>query len=521
MNYIEKIVKEAKKEKILEILKNDRTDFIYFPKEIQKRKYVIDFMNDEKGKGKKLIAHLKVINSLSKEEQLEKLKSEPHIFPLILKPTKEMTEIAVKKYGKNIKYVDNPTKTLFLMAIENDAKAAQFVDIELNKEEITYKMIDQYPEIILNLKPNTGYGLIEYSIDKKPEIIFEKNKIKSNFIFKNYLDLSLRALKNNPSLIVKYNKPSLQELEQAFKNGSEILSLLSPKLEEKYIVFAAVKQDAKNIKHVPDYFMNNNDLFSTMIETNPEVLAYLPKEKINNVVINENIQRHLLNSNLKLFVETFIENHYPHLSDKILISFINKTLTSNIKYQIEKYNFDFKKYLNNEKNENRTFTKQTFIKQIIHDIDKHNLANFIINNPSFVDLLEHKDISALIEKDIVIEHNYLKNTSYYDEELENLIKRKPNVYLSLPSYLQDKANLQKVFVLDNIENFNLIKNPKKSIINFVEKQNGNVVIINNKQYDISKLTKSKNKDKEDLLKEIESLENLINKPKDNKKQKNN
>ena len=136
-------------------------------------------------------------------------------------------------------------------------------------------------------------------------------------------------------------------------------------------------------------------------------------------------------------------------------------------------------------------------------------------------MLEHKDISALIEKDIVIEHNYLKNTSYYDEELENLIKRKPNVYLSLPSYLQDKANLQKVFVLDNIENFNLIKNPKKSIINFVEKQNGNVVIINNKQHDISKLTKSKNKDKEDLLKEIESLENLINKPKDNKKQKNN
>ena len=100
MNYIEKIVKEAKKEKILEILKNDRTDFIYFPKEIQKRKYVIDFMNDEKGKGKKLIAHLKVINSLSKEEQLEKLKSEPHIFPLILKPTKEMTEIAVKNMVK-------------------------------------------------------------------------------------------------------------------------------------------------------------------------------------------------------------------------------------------------------------------------------------------------------------------------------------------------------------------------------------------------------------------------------------
>ena len=59
MNYIEKIVKEAKKEKILEILKNDRTDFIYFPKEIQKRKYVIDFMNNEKGKGKKTYCSFK------------------------------------------------------------------------------------------------------------------------------------------------------------------------------------------------------------------------------------------------------------------------------------------------------------------------------------------------------------------------------------------------------------------------------------------------------------------------------
>jgi len=165
---------------------------------------------------------IKYINNPTEEMQLEAVKQDGYSIKYIKNPTKEMCMEAINDYGQSIQFIKNPTEEMCLEAVKQNSLA--ILNIENPTEEMCLEAVKKEGNIIEFIpKKNQTYDIIQEFFDfdwNKSKYIIRENYYKylsNKFITKDQAIIMIEDNPENINLVSENIQKELVEIKPELK----------------------------------------------------------------------------------------------------------------------------------------------------------------------------------------------------------------------------------------------------------------------------------------------------------------